>query len=224
MYFSYVWWLFDKEKEQVVKAAKKLSGVTPGTTGNISIKRDDFFLTTPSGVQYNEIEPDDIAVLNLSCEQSEGNLSPTSDSIVHCKIYQNFSMARTIVHTHSVCATALSVLRESIPPFHYLMVLWGNGLPIADYATYGSNELASSVVEAMRRYNSSACLMANHGAILYSTSDDLELAIERAEQLEHLCQVYCQAKSIGNPYELSDQELDRVREKMTRYGQKNGSR
>src|SRR5881227_3208725 len=66
-----------------------------------------------------------------------------------------------VVHTHSPHATAVSTLVGEVPPIHYIVATIGPSVRVARYATYGTPELATAVLEALdgRR----GCLMANHG-------------------------------------------------------------
>jgi L-fuculose-phosphate aldolase len=105
-------------------------------------------------------------------------------------------------------ATALScVLEDELPCVHYQMLLLGGRVPVAPYETFGTPELARSVLDALE--GCSAALMANHGAITFG--EDLAQALERAHLLESMCELYWRAAAIGEPRALGGDDIEAVR-------------
>ena len=97
-----------------------------------------------------------------------------------------------------------------------MVVLAGSDeIPCADYATFGSPELAASVVRALGRGD--ACLMANHGMVALGSS--LAQALRLAAEVETLAAQYWHAAQLGTPHVLDRQELLAVRERFNQYGQ-----
>jgi L-fuculose-phosphate aldolase len=86
------------------------------------------------------------------------------------------------------------------------MLLLGGSVPVAGYATFGTPELAESVLDALE--GRSAALMANHGAIVHG--QDLEGALEMSLLLEWACTVYWRAAAIGEPRVLGDEARQAV--------------
>ncbi|MGE5840105.1 MAG: class II aldolase/adducin family protein, partial [Deltaproteobacteria bacterium] len=123
---------------------------------------------------------------------------------------------QAIVHTHSVYATTLASLGWEIPPFHYLVAYSGKKVPLAGYATFGSEELARNVASAIGENN--AVLMESHGVV--AVGPNLAKAFETAEIIEYVARVYYLAKGRGEPALLSDEEMDRVIERFKGYGRK----
>src|SRR5262249_8688160 len=118
--------------------------------------------------------------------------------------------------THSLYATAVACLRRPIPAIHYMIVLAGSDeIPCAEYATFGTDELAASVVRALGRGH--ACLMANHGMV--ALGDSLTGALRLAAEVETLGAQYWHAARLGQPHVLPADELDRVRRQFAGYGQ-----
>ena len=104
-------------------------------------------------------------------------------------------------------ATALAcVLDDELPCVHYQMLLLGGPVRVARYATFGTPELAESVIEALD--GRTAALMANHGAIAYAP--DLAAAVEHSLLLEWACTVYWHAAAIGSPRALDADERSAV--------------
>lgn len=208
--------MLDSECRTVALAAGKLGELTPGRTGNLSVRRDEHMAITPSGVPYGELTPEDVAVVSLDGTQTVGDRPASSELPLHRHIYERFE-AGAIAHVHSPWATTLAVLREPIPPVHYMIALAGESVPVAEYATFGTEELAARAVEAMEDAESGACLLANHG--LVATGDDAASAVETAEAIESVAQVYCQARAFGTPGRLSDEEIQRVARKLEEYAE-----
>jgi L-fuculose-phosphate aldolase len=205
-----------RERVAVTEYAPSLASLTPGRTGNLSVRRDDHFAATPTGVPYDGFDPADVPVVSLDGEVVDGEMEPTSEVPMHTGIYRRLD-AGAIVHTHSTWATTLAVLGEELPPVHYMITAVGRRVPVADYAPYGTDELAELVVEEMEAAESKACLLAHHGLVV--TGEDLSAAVENAFVVENLCRVYLQARQHGTPGELSDEQLATVEEKFESYGQ-----
>lgn len=211
--------MLSDERRVVASQVSALERLTPGRTGNLSVRRGDRIAITPSGVPYDEIGPADVSVVSLDGERVSGKWAPSSETPLHRHIYRSFD-AGAIVHVHSPWATTLAVLREAIPPIHYLIALVGNRVPVAEYATYGTETLAENAVEAMERADSTACLLASHG--LVATAEDATAAIEMARTVESIARLYCQARAFGTPAEIPPDELERTARKLSEYGPDEG--
>lgn len=205
-------------RQELVATAKRMSdlGLTPGMSGNVSVRTSKGMLVTPSGMPYNEIVPDDCVEIGLDGKVMPGQRTPTTEWQLHRDILGSRPDVEAIVHTHSLFCTTISTLRRSIPALHYMIVLAGSDeIPCADYATFGSAELASNAVVALG--GGHACLMANHGMVALGKS--LPAALRLAAEVETLASQYWHAAHLGNPFVLDHQELDKVREKFAQYGQ-----
>lgn len=208
--------MLDDEREAVVEYAPRLASLTPGRTGNLSVRRGDRFAATPTGVAYDAFDADDVPVLTLDGDRVTGGMKPTSEVPMHTGIYRRLD-AGAIVHTHSTWATTLAVLGEDLPPIHYMITAVGRRVPVADYAPYGTDDLAELVVDQMESADADACILANHGLVV--VGEDLPNAVEKTQHVENLCQVYLQARQHGDPNELTDDQLATVEEKFESYGQ-----
>jgi len=207
--------MLEDERETVATEASRLAQYTPGRTGNLSVRRDDRVAITPSGVPYREIGPADVPVIARDGERLAGDREPSSEFPLHRAIYDAFETG-AIAHAHSPWATTLAVLREPLPPVHYVIALAGRRVPVADYATYGTEALGEHAVAAMASADSRACLLANHG--LVTTAADAASAIELVVAVESVARAYVQASAIGSPEPLPEAELERVAEKFRAYG------
>ncbi len=107
------------------------------------------------------------------------------------------------MHTHAPYATAVSTLVGELPTVHYMAAALGGQVRVADYALYGSDELAAAVLRALGG-GRAGCLMRNHGMVTFG--DTLEQAYDRGAQLEWMCRVWLLARSAtgcGTPSTLS---------------------
>ena len=204
-------------RNELVATAKRMSalGLTPGMSGNVSVRSERGLLVTPSGMAYDELQPDDMVQL-AEDGTPRGPRAPTSEWRLHRDILAARSDVGAIVHTHSLYCTALSMLRQPLPAVHYAIVLANTDeVPCADYATFGSAELATNVVAALRGGN--AALMANHGMV--ALGGTLKEALRVAAEIETLASQYWHACQLGTPHVLDAAQLREVRARFAEYGQ-----
>jgi len=205
-------------REDLVSTARRMSdlGLTPGMSGNISVRTARGLLVTPSGMPYADLIPDDAVEIGEDGLVRPGQRTPSTEWQLHRDILGARSDVQAIVHTHSLFCTTISTLHRAIPAVHYMVVLaGGDEVPCAEYATFGSAELASNAVVALR--GGQACLLANHGMVALGNS--LGSALRLAAEVETLASQYWHASQMGAPHILDHAELDRVRAKFATYGQ-----
>jgi L-fuculose-phosphate aldolase len=198
-----------EEREAVAAACRRLArdGLVIQTAGNISVRADEnLFVVTPTGGVFEELEPEQMAVIDSSGEVVDGKHGPTSEVSLHLGVYERIEGAGAVVHTHAPMATALSCVVDEVPPIHYQMLALGGTVPVADYATFGTEQLASNVVSVLER--APAALMRSHGAISYG--HDLAGAVELALLLEWACTLYWRACMIGKPAVMTPEQMQDV--------------
>ena len=210
----------ETQRRAVVRFGRRMltAGLTTGTGGNLSgfDRRRQLVAVTPSGIDYDRLKPADIVVVDPDGRRVEGDRVPSSELPFHLALYRHRPDVAAVVHTHSVYATTLACLHWEIPAVHYLVGFAGPKVPLAPYATYGSPELADHVVAAMGPGN--AVLLANHG--LVAVGADLGRAFAVAEEIELVARIYYQARAVGTPCLLDDDEMRRVMEKFKSYGRR----
>jgi L-fuculose-phosphate aldolase len=211
----------EKERKEIVMFGKELlsAGLTVGTGGNLSIvnRSRNWVAITPSGVDYLEMGSGDVVLVGMDGARLEpSKTKPSSELRFHLSLYHKRQDIRAVVHTHSVYASTLATLGWEIPAFHYLVATSGKKVPLAPYATFGSERLARNVADAIGENN--AVLMEGHGVVTVGAC--LAEAFETAEIIEYLARLYYQAKGRGEPTLLSDKEMDKVIEKFKGYGRK----
>jgi len=208
-------------RKAVLDTARALnaSNLNRGEAGNVSARCDAGFLVTPTGMAYADATPADMVPMKLD-GTSQGARAPSSEWRFHRDIYVARAEAGAIVHAHSPFATALACIGKDIPPFHYMIARFGGStIRCAPYATFGTQELSDNALAALKKR--SACLLANHGMIVFGS--DLKNALALAIEFETLCEHYWRALQAGEPRLLSDSEMRVVLEKFKGYGQQRGS-
>jgi L-fuculose-phosphate aldolase len=195
--------------------ALKHTQLSHGRSGNISVRADsDHFLISPSGMDYDTIQPDHVPVMDLSGRWF-GGCRPSSEWRLHRDILKVRADVSAIVHTHSTHATALACTGRGIPAFHYMVaVAGGSDIRCAPYHPFGSQELADAALAAL--HTRKACLLANHGVI--ATGADLQGALSLAAEVENLARQYCVALTLGQVRILNETEMSLVLEKFRTYG------
>lgn len=211
--------LMKKEREKIVEYGKKLidSGLTKGTGGNLSIynREKQLMAISPSGIDYFQTKPEDVVVLNLKGEIVDGDKKPSSELEMHRIFYEKRDDIDAIIHTHTMYATTLSCLRWKLPAVHYILASAGKDIRCAEYATFGTDELADNAFEAMK--DRKAVLLANHGLLV--GSKDINDALNITEDIEYCSELYYRAKSIGEPVILDDEEMNMMVDRFKSYGQ-----
>jgi len=208
--------LLATERDQVADYCRRMRAdrLVVGTSGNISARSGDLVAVSPSGLDYDQLTPDLVGVHRVDGGAAvEAARDPTTELPMHLAIYRQTG-AGAIVHTHSTAATAVSTLVDELPPVHYLIAIFGGGVRVARYATYGTDELAGQVIAALAERT--GCLLANHGAV--AIGDTLGQAYRRAEYLEWLCDVWLRASARGAPRLLPPDEIGRVGTRLAGYG------
>ena len=190
------------------------SGLNQGKSGNISCRFKQGCLITPSGISYEELEPEDIVWLGFD-GTVEGTRRPSSEWRMHLDIYRRVRSAKAVVHAHPAYATALSCQHREIPPFHYMVaVAGGQNIRCAPYATFGTAELSDNMLQALK--GRSACLLANHGMIAYGKN--LADAMWRAGEVEALAKQYHLSLTSGEPVLLTAQQIKQALTQFKDYG------
>jgi L-fuculose-phosphate aldolase len=208
-------------REEMVEVSRRMSvsGLVVGTSGNVSARTPDGnVLMTPSGLDYELMEPEDVVLVDLDGKVLEGSFEPSVETPMHTGIYRSRPETRGIVHTHARYSTTLACLNWEITPIHYMLaVLSDEGrVPIARYATYGTEELARNAARALGDSHR-ACLLRNHGTIAVGSS--VSDAYSRTELLEEMAEVYYRARLAGEPALLTPEQLAEVSAKIHDYGQ-----
>lgn len=211
--------LLKAERDLIVAYGKKLAAarLVTGTSGNLSIfnKAEKLMVISPSGVDYQLMEPEDVVVMNLQQKVVDGTRKPSSEHRLHGIFYEKRKDVGAVVHTHSPFATTIACLNRDLPAVHYTIAYAGSKVACAPYATFGTDQLAENAYLAMENRN--ATLLANHG--LVAVGADITAAFNTALEIEYVAELYYRASSIGEPVIVNDSEMNNVIERFKNYGQ-----
>ncbi|MFP3974875.1 MAG: class II aldolase/adducin family protein [Dehalococcoidia bacterium] len=210
---------WEHEKKQVLKAAKSISekGLVAGTSGNVSLRlasegEQELLAITPSGKNYETLTVNDIQVIDFEGKTVEGELSPSSEMLLHIGIYKARKDVKAVVHTHSIFASVMAVARLEIPPIlDEQVILTGGEVKVAEYAPPGGEELSRNALAALENRN--AVLLANHGAV--GAGKTMDEALTVAEVVERVAQIYLHTLSLNKvsmiPEEVVEKEKNLFR-------------
>ncbi|TVT49313.1 MAG: class II aldolase [Denitromonas halophila] len=189
-----------------------------GTAGNVSVRDNtdaaDGFWVTPSGMVPERCEAADMTRVRAD-GSAHGRRAPSSEWRLHRDIYAARPDVGAILHAHAPFATALACHRLDVPAFHYMVARFGgDSVRCGSYATFGTQALSDATVKALE--NRSAALMANHGMIVLAP--DLATLLDRAIELEMLCEHYWRARCLGEPPCLDDAQMREALVQFRWYG------
>ncbi len=179
--------------------------------GNLSVRLDaGRFLITPAGARKGELAPEDVVAVDLDGRAVSGPRRPSSEWRLHAEIYRRRPDAGAVCHAHPPNATAFACARRTPPPslLPEALLLLGDEVPLAPYATPGTDEVAASLAGRLDRGR--ALLLASHGAVTWA--DDLAEAFGRMEVLERLAEIALGAERLGGGVRLTHSEALRIRE------------
>ncbi|MDS1029145.1 class II aldolase/adducin family protein [Bacillota bacterium LX-D] len=186
------------------------SNLVVGTWGNIStrVTEEEVMALTPSGMDYNELQPSDIVLVDFQGKIVGGNRRPSSELPLHLAIYQGRKDVNAIVHTHSIYASALAAARKPIPAaVEDLVQIVGGDVRVSKYVLPGTAELGTAAVQAMEGRN--AVLLANHGVV--GVGRDLREALRVCQIVEKAAQITIMASLLGGVVELSSEDIAAMR-------------
>ena len=205
--------MHETERARIVDAGRRLAegGLVIGTAGNLSARIGEHLVVTGSGTDLGALTPRDLTVVDLDGSVLDGDRAPTSELPLHLAIYRSTGAA-AVAHAHSPSSIAVGVTHDVLPPVHYATVPLGGVVRVAEYATFGTPELAANVLAALD--GRVAALMRNHGSVAYGAS--VAEACGRLETVEWLAEVYRRAAALGTPRLLTDAELAAVAAQLER--------
>jgi L-fuculose-phosphate aldolase len=204
-------------REELVQTCRAMArlGLAKGTSGNVGVRHGEGLLISPTGMDYDRLTPEQVVQMRWD-GSFVGDILPSSEWRFHRDILRQRGEFNAIVHTHSMHATALSIMGRGIPAIHYnIAATGGASVRCAPYATYGSEALSKLALAAID--GRKACLLAHHGVIAAEVSMARALAL--AVTVEELAQQYLLCLPMGEPPRLSDEEIARVITKYRSYGQ-----
>lgn len=202
---------------QLLQTVQKMAqaGLNKGTSGNASIRLDDGFLVTPSGVPVEQLSATSMVYVDWEGGPETGK-KPSSEWRFHRDILLARPEMGAVVHSHSMFATTIACMGRNVPPFHYMIAtVGGDHIRCAPYALFGTQALSDTAVAALQ--DRKACLLAHHGMIAVGKTLPEALAI--AVEVENLCEQYWRLLQLGEPKLLTPEQMREVHVQFTGYGQ-----
>lgn len=211
--------MYDSQREELYEAHMMLEryNLVAYTSGNVSVRVNDHVIIKPSGVAYSFLKPKDFVVVDLDGNVIEGDKKPSVDTATHLFLYNNLDWVRSVIHTHSTFATAWAIMEREIPVLCTAHAdVFGEKIPITEYAPVGSEAIGKAALKTMGR--SGTVLLRKHGVMVAGSS--IEDALKKAIFLEEVARASYYAILAANPTPLSDEEIDRLYlQYHTKYGQ-----
>lgn len=177
--------------DQLIDAGRRLvaSGLSPGSSGNISARDGDRIFVTGTGVSLGELASTDFAVVSISGEYL-GGARASKETPLHVGFYRRDEEHQAVVHLHSPQAVAMSCRvpwaeNSAIPPLTPYFVMRVGQTPLLPYRHPGDEALGEDIHSAP--WPLRAALLANHGSVVAGTS--VHDAVDRAEELEEACRI-----------------------------------
>lgn len=200
-------------REQICLYGRSLfeRGLTPGSSGNISVRLDDGgWLVTPTNASLGFLDPARISRLDAVGRLLSGD-APTKEIPLHAALYETRRSARAIVHLHCAHCVALSMLpeinpRTALPPLTPYYVMRCGATALLPYYRPGDGAVADAIRGLAGRY--SCVLLSNHGPVV--AGDTLEAAVFATEELEETAKLYLMLRGMNPRTLTSDQVADLV--------------
>ncbi len=210
-------------------------GLVTFTWGNVSAidRESGYVVIKPSGVEYDNLTPDKMVVVDLNGKVVEGELNPSSDTPTHVYLYRNFTEIGGVVHTHSTNATAFAQARSPITAYgtthadyFYGDIPCTRELSAGETARYYEENTGRVIVDAFKLIDPNAVpgvVVANHGP--FAWGKDAAEAVHNAVVLEEVARMAILMKTINPnaqpiPKYILDKHYNRKHGANAYYGQK----
>ena len=197
-------------RERICLLARSLfeRGLTPGSSGNISVRLDDGgVLMTPTDASLGFLDPARLSRFDADGRHVCGD-KPTKESNLHQAFYETRRGAGAVVHLHSVHSVAVSMLPELdpedvLPPLTAYYVMRVGSTALLPYFRPGDPTMADAIRGLAGRH--AAVLLANHGPVVAGAS--LPAAVYAMEELEETARLYLLLRGL-TPRLLTRSQID----------------
>ena len=198
-------------KTHVLTIAKRIysNRLVIASLGNVSCRDEKGnIVITPSGIDYEQLTLEDMVTVDSMGKKIEGDNPPSSETPMHTLVYRERPDICGVVHTHSLYASAFSVVFKEIPvDMVEVAAHVGGRVPIAPYQPPGTKELGEEALKVLK--DRRACLLQNHGTL--AVGETLEKAYKAAAITEIAARIHILGSLIGEPRELPEEEIEKVR-------------
>ena len=207
---------------ELVRFARQMviSGLVRGTSGNISVREPDAdrCLITPSGVDYETLEPEQLVIVGLDGERPPAQAKPSVDTPVHLSVYRARADVAACIHTHSPYAAAFSTVGREIPPLITESAGYvGGSVRVMEYVPPARPDTGEQVAAGLG--SDRAVLLPNHGVI--AVGESLKKCFGAAMAVEEGAHVAFIALQLGTPRLVPTAEVSRMHDFIhQQYGQR----
>jgi L-fuculose-phosphate aldolase len=186
-----------------------------GVDGNLSARLDDgHFLTTPAGRCKGLLSPDELVTLDARGAVVGGG-RPSTEFGMHRAIYEERADVDAVLHAHPAHCTAHAAagrpLDQCILPE---LVLTVGRVPVSDYATPSTDEVAAAVRPLARDHG--AILLRNHGIVVFGQG--VMATLHKLESIELWAQIVWLAAFLGGAQPLTQAQVERLQSIRHVYG------
>lgn len=206
-----------QHRAQIVYFGRMLHhrGYVAAMDGNLSVRLDeDRILATPTAMCKSMMRPSDLVVVDMEGRHIRGRRKVSSEIGMHLLIYRLRPDIQGIVHAHPPTATGFAAAGLALDKPLVCEVVVGLGcIPLAEYGTPGTPELASALEPFVPDYD--ALLMSNHGVVSYA--EDLHHAYMKMETVEHFAQIALTTHLLGRQQPLAGRNLEKLITARTKY-------
>ena len=178
-------------RQQLVSSAARLSqlGLSPGSSGNVSVREGDAIVMSPTGSDLAALDVDNLSVLDFDGTLLDGPKA-SKEYPLHRAMYRRRPTHRAVVHLHSSYASAVSCAPpwsplSAVPPLTPYFVMRVGQTPLIPYSDPG--DLAQSELVEALAFPFRAALLQNHGLI--TAGPTIESACDSAVELEEVCKL-----------------------------------
>ena len=200
----------DEVRVAIVEGCRRLEagGLVAGASGNVSVRLPEadgkeLFAITPSQVRYAVLQPEQVLVIDYERNiiDGDGKTKPSSETVTHLAAYRARPDVGSVIHSHSVYASALALAGEDLPAvIDEQVVALGGAVLCAEYGMSASEDLANNAAEALGERQ--AVLLRNHGVV--GVGRDLDESLAVVELVERTAKIYLLARSLGDVKPLPD--------------------
>jgi len=191
------------------------------TAGNVSarVPGQELLVIKPSGVDYDDLTPENMVVCDLQGKVVEGEHAPSSDTEAQAYVYRELPDVGGVVHTHSTYATAWAARGEPVPCVLTMCAdEFGGEIPVGPFAVIGDDSIGRGIVETLRESRSPAVLMRNHG--VFTIGPTAKAAVKAAVMCEDVARTVHISRQLGAPLPIDQAHIDSLFERYQHvYGQ-----
>ncbi|GAB6185200.1 class II aldolase/adducin family protein [Thermopirellula anaerolimosa] len=209
-----------KIKQEICEIGDRLykRGFAAANDGNISYRiGENEVLCSPTMICKGFMKPDDLCIVDMEGKQIAGRRKATSEIKLHLAIMKSRADIKSVVHCHPPHATAFGIAREAVPMCVLPEVeIFLGEVPIARYATPGSQEFADTILPFVQKSN--VIILANHGTVSFGNT--VEQAYWYTEILDSYCRMLMLAQSLGRVNYFTEPEAKALLDLKEKLGYK----